>query len=107
MHTVALAAGELAHLLLLVRPLEVEPAAIGAAVHLARPELELIEAAGNLLPHRLLGVERIAGLIDIAELHCVAEADRAAIGLFLAHDHAEQRGLAGAVWADHADNAAG
>jgi hypothetical protein len=33
--------------------------------------------------------------------------DRAGVGLLLAGDHAEQRGLAGAVRADDADDAAG
>ena len=46
-------------------------------------------------------------MIDIAELHRVADADRAVVGLVLADDHAEQSGLAGAVRADHPDDAAG
>ena len=45
MHAVPLAARKLADLLLLVRPFEVEPAAIGAAVHLAIAELDLVEPA--------------------------------------------------------------
>ena len=105
-HAVPLAARELADLLLLVGALEIEPADIGARRHLAGPELDHVAAAGDLLEHGLLAVERIARLIDIAELHGVADADGAVIGLVLADDHAEQRGLAGAVRADHADDAA-
>src|SRR5262249_29648009 len=56
--------------------------------------------------HRLLAVERIARLIDIAELDRLADLDGALVGFFLPRDHAEQRGLAGAVRADHADDAA-
>ena len=55
----------------------------------------------------LLGVQRVAALIDVAELHRLAEAQRAGVRLLLARDHPEQRGLAGAVRADHADDAAG
>ena len=61
MHAVALAAREQADLLLLVRTLEVEPADIGARVHLLLvAELHLIEAGGDFLPHGLLVVEVIA-----------------------------------------------
>ncbi len=40
-------------------------------------------------------------------MHALADLDGALVGLFLAGDHAEQRGLAGAVRADDADDAAG
>ena len=52
------------------------------------------------------GVERVARLIDVADLHGLAEPQRAAVGLLLPGDHPEQRRLAGAVRADHADDAA-
>src|SRR5579883_546003 len=106
MHTVAFAARERPDLLLLVRALEVEGAAVGARIDLALAELELVEAAGDFLPDGRVAVERIARLIDIAEMHGLADLDRAGVGLVLAGDHAEQRGLAGAVRADHADDAA-
>ncbi len=64
-------------------------------------------AVGDFLPDRLVvdrGVSR--ALVDIAELHRLADLERAAIGLVLAGDHAEQRRLAGAVRADDADDAA-
>src|SRR5262245_17994980 len=103
---IALAARELAHFLLLVGTLEIEPANIGPGLHLAVPELDHVVAARDLLEHRLLAVERVARLIDITELHRLADADRAFIGFVIADDHAEQRGLAGAVRPDYADNAA-
>jgi hypothetical protein len=40
-------------------------------------------------------------------MHGLADADFAAVRLLLAGDHAEERRLAGAVRADHADDAAG
>src|SRR5580698_8277101 len=106
MHAVALAAGQRADLLLLVGALEVEGRAIAARIDLALAEHELVEAAGNFLPYVLLAVERIARLVDIAEMHRLADLDGAVVGRLLARDHAEQRGLAGAVRPDDADDAA-
>ena len=80
---------------------------IGARVHLALAEIEHIIAAGNFLPHGLVRIERVAALVHIAKLHAVADLDLARIGLFLARQHAEQGGLARAIGADDADNAAG
>ena len=106
MHAVALAARQHADLLLLVAALEVEGRAIGARVDLALAEVDHVVAAGDLLPDGLLVVERVARLVDIAELDRRADDDRAGIGLFLPGDHAEQRRLAGAVRPDDADDPA-
>ncbi len=54
----------------------------------------------------MLRVQRVARLIDVAQLHRLAEPDAARVGLLLAGDHPEQRRLAGAVGADDADDAA-
>src|ERR1700731_4605964 len=107
MDAVALAARERANLLLLVGALEIERRAIAARIDLALAEQDLFVAAGNFLPHTLLAVERVAGLVDIAEMHALADRDGALVRLVLPGDHPEQRGLAGAVRADHADDAAG
>src|SRR5690349_22028139 len=106
MHAVALAARDLPDLFLLVRAAEVEQRAIGAAGDPAAAEIDLVLPAGDLLPDRVVRAERVARLVDIAELYGFADADMAGIGLFLARYHAEQRRLARAVRADHADNAA-
>src|SRR6516162_7368069 len=106
MHAVTLAAGELPHFFLLIGALEIERRAIGARVHLALAELELIEPAGNLLPYCLLAVERIARLIDISKLNRIADVDRSRVRLVLRRDHAKQRRLARPVRADHADDPA-
>ncbi len=103
---VALTTREQAHLLLLVAALEVEGAAIGPAVDLGVAQFDQLGAAGNLFPDGRVGVERIARLVDIGQLHRVTQRDRARIGLFLAGDHAEQRRFPGAVRADHADDGA-
>ena len=49
----------------------------------------------------------VAALIDVAELDRRADPEFALVGLFLAHEHPQQRRLAGAVGADDADDAAG
>src|SRR5665811_2542632 len=94
MDAVALAARELADFLLLVGALEIEPAHIGARRHFAFAERHHLGAFGDLLRDGLLLFERVAGLIDIAELDRVAHTNGAIIGGLLPHDHAEQRGLA-------------
>jgi hypothetical protein len=71
------------------------------------PSIDLIEPVGDLLPHRLVGAEAVARLVDIAELHRLADAEAPASAVLLAGDHAEQGRLAGAVRADDADDAAG
>src|SRR5690606_22393631 len=82
---------------LLVSALEVVGAAISTAVHLVLAELDDVIAAGNLLPDALVRVEMIPALIDIAEMHRLADADHTRIRLLLSGDHLEDRRLARAV----------
>src|SRR5689334_18308901 len=106
MHAVALTARQRTDLLLLVGALEIERRAIAARIDLALAEQDQLVAAGNLLPDRLLAVEIVARLVDIAEMHALADGDGALVRLLLPGDHPEQSGLAGAVGTDHADDAA-
>ena len=103
---VALAAGQLAHLGLLVSALEVEAGDVGAAGDRAIAERDLVQSAGDLLPNGLVGIERVTRLVDIRQLDGLAELERARVGLLLPGDHPQQGGLAGAVGADHADDPA-
>src|SRR5689334_6982345 len=107
MHPVPFTARERADLLLLVGALEVEGRAIGARVHLALAEKDDVVAARDLLPDVLLGVERVARLIDIAKMNVFAHRDGPLVGLLLPGDHPEQGRLAGAVGPDYSDDAAG
>ena len=75
-HAVALAAGEHADLALLVGALEVEAAHVRARVHLAVADLDDVVAVGDLLPDRLVGVERVARLVDVGEVDGLADAQR-------------------------------
>ena len=103
---IALAARQRADLPLLAAALEVEPRHVGARRDLPLAELDLVVAAGDLLEHGLVRVERVAALIDVADLHRLADPQRAGVRLLLPGDHPEQRRLAGAVRTDHADDAA-
>jgi hypothetical protein len=57
---IALTARELGHLLLLVGALEVEARRVGARVHHPVADLDLVEAAGDLFPDGLVGVQGVA-----------------------------------------------
>src|SRR5262249_60281763 len=103
---IALAARELADALLLVAALEVERGDVGARLELPAADVEHVLAARDLLPHRLLAFEGVTALVDVGELHAVAEPQRPAVGRVLTDDHAEERRLAGAIRADDADDAA-
>src|SRR5215475_6366447 len=86
MHPVPLATRERADLLLLVGALEVEVGAIGTRIHLALAEQDNVLPARNFLPDVLLAIERIAGLVDIAEMDRLADLDRALVRFFLPDD---------------------
>ena len=73
---VALAAREVAHLLLLVAAAEVEAGDVRARRDLARADAHAVDAAGDLLPDRLLAVQRGARLVDVGELDRLAEPQR-------------------------------
>src|SRR3546814_15251680 len=88
---------DLADLLLLIATLEIEGPHIGAGLEFMLADGHEIMAAGNFLPDIMVGIQMIAALIDIAELHRIADFDGAAIGRFLAGDKLEQRRLACAV----------
>ena len=57
--------------------------------------------------HAVLGCQVGAGLVDIRDLHRLADPELPVVGLFLARDHPKERRLARAVRADHADDSAG
>src|SRR5437868_8799571 len=103
MDTVALAPGEPAHLLLLVGPLEVEAGHVGPSVDLATSDEQAIDTSGYLLVDRALGIEGVAGLVDVGQLDRGADGEGAGAGRLLTRDHAEEGGLARAVGADGGD----
>src|SRR5262249_5918698 len=75
MDAVALAARQSPDLFLLVRTLEVERSAISARIHFLFAKKDYVVAVGNLFPDRLLAIERIARLIDIAEMYRLTDLD--------------------------------
>ena len=96
MHAVAWPPESVPTFLLLVAALEGEGGAVGVANHFVLPSL-MMSLRRNSSQTVLVGVERVAALVDIGKLHRVADADFAGIGLFLAGQYAEQSRLAGAV----------
>ena len=88
-------------------PLKLNGGHVGPCRYLALAQDDRVDAAGDLLEDRVLGLEGVAVLIDVGDHHRVADPKDAAIGRLLADDHAEERGLARAVGADDADDAAG
>src|SRR5262245_28729310 len=107
MHAVAFAAGERADLLFLVGAAEVEAVDVGPGIHLFAAHFEVVVAAGDFLIHGLLGFERVAILVNVAQLDSGTDSQLAAVRLLLPDDHAEERRLASAVGADDAHDAAG
>ena len=107
MDAVPFAAGKVADELLLIAPLEVEPAAVGPCVDLRFADFERLVTAGDLLVDRLVRSESVAGLIDIGQIDRVADGQLSVGRLLRAGDHVEQCRLAGPVGTDDADNAAG
>src|SRR5258708_31156317 len=106
MDAIPLSTRECPHLPLLPGALEIEPRDVGARSDFSLAELDLVGAPGDFFEHRLIGVERFAALIDMADANRFADPQRSAVGLLLARDHAEQRGLAGTVRADDTNDAA-
>src|SRR5215207_3498357 len=100
---VPLATGQHASRLLLVGALEPERGDVGPRGHLDVADLDVVEAVGDDVPQRLLRVDAAAVLLDIRQLDRLADLDLAVVGLLLADQHLEQRGLARTVGADDAD----
>src|SRR5690606_38246314 len=82
-----------------------ERTAISSGVHFKLAKLDDVIAAGNLFPDSLVGVQRVAALVDIGKMNRVTDANRTVIRLFLPRQHLEQGRFTGAVRADHTDNA--
>ena len=107
LHPVALAAGELTDLLLLVAALEAEARRRRRGAWSSRLPTT-IRSCPPVISSKTVasGVEGVAGLVDVGELHGRPDLERTGVGLLLADDHAEQRRLAGAVGPDDPDDAA-
>src|SRR5229473_2812744 len=105
-NAIALAARQLRHFALLVGSFKIKLGHIAARGYFSFAQHQVFRPAGDFLKNGLAGVERVAILIDIGGQNRVADAQAARIRLLLADNHAEKRGLAGAVRADDAHNPA-
>jgi hypothetical protein len=68
------------------------------------PSSSCLLAVADLLPHRLLAVQCLAALVDVAQFDRLSDFQFTAVRFFLADDHAKERRLARAVGADNADD---
>ena len=102
----AFTAREHADFLLLVRAVEIEAPAVGAAGHLEFAHGDDVQPARNVFPHGFIVGQVFAALIHKGHLHGFADADFAAVGLLFACDKPEQCGFARTVGADDAHNRA-
>ena len=102
MQAAALAAREHVHLLLLIRAAEVEAAAVGPGVDLDVAQGDGVTALADELVHGLARSQGGPALVHVGKGDRIPHYDLAGIGLFLAHKHAEEGGLACAVGADDA-----
>src|SRR2546425_8199618 len=100
MDAVPLPAAQVLHQLLLVGTLEVEHRDVGSRGNGPAPQLDLVLAVGDLLPHVLLALQGVAALVHDRELHRLAGADRARVGRLEPRDEPEQGRLARSVRPD-------
>ena len=106
MQAVALPAREVLDEFLLVRALEVEASDVGPRRYLVIADAHDIQAVGYLLPHRFTAVQIVPGLIHVGYLYGFTHFDLTTVGGLMAHQHLEQGGLAHAIGANDADDAA-
>src|SRR4029450_10865136 len=102
---VSLASRQLRDALLLVAALEVERPPAAAPLHGPAADRQRVGAARDRLPDGALAVEGVTALVDVGELHRLADPQGAGVGLLLADDHPKESRLAGAVRADGAEDA--
>ena len=76
-------------MLLLLRALEVETPDIAARGRFVVADSQNVEAARDFFPNCFLVVQRVARLIDVGQFDRRADANFAAIGFFIAGQHAE------------------
>eukprot|EP00966_Prymnesium_polylepis_P088909 2057388-Prymnesium_polylepis.2 len=107
LHTIALAARQVGHTLLLIAALEPEPADVSARCDARCPQLDLIEPAGHFLEDRVFVGQSLARLLDGDHLDRIAQRQRPLVRLLLSLEHLDQSRLARAVGAHDAHDAAG
>ena len=103
--TVALSTGKHPTFLLLVRAVEIELADVSTAVEQLTSDFHLLIASRHDLPYGFVGVDVRVALVHVANFDRFPHVDASSIGVFLAHDHAEQGGFARTVGPDDAHNA--
>src|SRR5215468_5222425 len=106
MNAIALATRKLSDPLLLVGAREIKTRDVCAGVYLALSEVKNIGAVGYFFPDSLVRAQRIARLIDVAELDCGPDTKGASVGLVLLRNEPKKGRFARPVRADHAHDSA-
>src|SRR5690606_32483759 len=97
--------GEHPGLLLLVWPLEAELRHVGAGRDLSLSDLDEVMPSRDDLPQGLVRVDAATRLVDVRDLHGLADLQVTGVQRFQAHDGLEEGRLADAVGADDAHDA--
>ena len=103
--TVTLTTGEHTRLLLLVRALEAERGNVRTRRHLNVADLDVVQTVRDDLPEALLRVDVRAVLVNVRDLHGLADLQLAAVEGLQANDGLEQGGLTHTVRTNHTHNA--
>ena len=106
MDAVALAARELPDELLLGGTTEVELGDVGAAVDEFAADIQVLLVVGDFLIDGAGVHQFVAVLVDVGELDGFAKFDGTGVGRVQSHEHAEEGGLASAIWTDDAHHGA-
>ena len=103
--TVTLTTGEHTRLLLLIRALEAERGNVRTRRHFNVANLDVVQTVRDDLPEALLRVDVRAVLVNVRDLHGLADLQLAAVQGLQANDGLEQGGLTHTVRTDHTNNA--
>src|SRR5262245_27093307 len=106
MDAVAFAAGEDADFLLLICTRKIKSGNIATGVDLSFTKFERIRTARNFFVDSFLRVEG-AGLVNVCQLHGLADLDGSAVRFLLPNDHLQQGSFPCAVRTHDPDNGAG
>ena len=89
----------------MIRALEAESGQVSTRRHLVLTHVNIIQTAGDDLPHGCLGVDILTVLVHVGQLDGIAHLDRTGIRLLQANDGLKQGGLTHAIRADNAHDA--
>src|SRR5215213_4791824 len=106
MHAISLAARKHPDALLLVGTRKIKTRNISPRIHLALAELNNVQAVRDFIENSFVSVQRIARLVNVAELDGFADFESSRVCRVLSGNQTEKRRFARAVRTDNADDSA-